>query len=90
MYVENIVIGTPLVTPESIFSSSHDDWINNEEPKTFYTEERFLPKILVQAGISKSANEIRRNRSDLIRNMDELSYEEIKIGKRKIFILVGN
>lgn len=89
MYVENIVIGKPIVSPESIFSSSNADWINNEEPKTFYTEERFLPKLLVQAGITKSANEIRRNRPDLVRTLDKLSYEEIKIGKRMIFILVG-
>lgn len=89
MYIENIVIGKPIVTPESIFSSSHEDWIDNEEPKTLFTEERFLPKALVQAGIAKSANEIRRNRPDLVRVMNELAYEEIKIGKRMIFLLVG-
>lgn len=89
MYVENIVINTPLVSPESMFSSSHEDWITNEEPKTFYTTEVFLPKVLARAGIVKSSNEVRRNRPDLIKILYQYDYLEIKYGKRKLFILVG-
>lgn len=62
----------------------------NEKEKTYYTEERFLPKILVEIGATKSVNEIRRNRKDLLVTLNELAYLEIKLGKRRLFILVGN
>ena len=90
MYIENIVIGTPIVPPCSIFGENLTDWDTNEKDKTHYTEERFLPKILVDIGATKSISEIRRNRKDLVVNLDGLSYKEIKLGKRKFFILVGN
>lgn len=90
MYIENIVIGTPIVPPCSIFGKNLSDWDTNEKDKTHYTEERFLPKILVDIGATKSVSEIRRNRKDLVVNLDGLSYKEIKLGKRKFFILVGN
>lgn len=90
MYIENIVIGTPIVPLCSIFGKNLSDWDTNEKDKTHYTEERFLPKILVDIGATKSVSEIRRNRKDLVVNLDELSYKEIKLGKRKFFILVGN
>ena len=32
-YIENIVIGTPIVKPESMFSSSDDDWNTVEKEK---------------------------------------------------------
>ena len=67
-----------------------EDWEKNEKEKTFYTEERFLPKILVEIGATKSISEIRRNRKDLMITLDELDYKEIKLGKRRIFVLVGN
>ena len=89
MYFENVVIGNPIVEPESIFAKDLDDWEKVEKEKTFYTNERFLPKILVEIGVAPSANEIRRNRKDLVKTLNELEYLEIKYGKKKIFILVG-
>ena len=50
-YIENIVINSPLLSPEYMFSSSHEDWINVEQDKTYYTEETFLPKIMIEIGI---------------------------------------
>lgn len=88
-YVENIVIGKPIVDPFDMFAKNMEDWDKNEKEKTYYTEERFLPKILVEIGATKSVNEIRRNRKDLIVTLNDLAYMEIKLGKRRLFILVG-
>lgn len=33
---------------------------------------------------------LRKNRPDLVRSLDKLDFEEIKIGKKKFWILVGN
>lgn len=65
MHIENIVIGSPIVEPSTIFSYDLDDWQNNEEAKTYYTEERYLPKILKKIGFVNSTSEVRRNRKDL-------------------------
>lgn len=88
-YIENVVINSPLVPPEEIFASSHEDWINMEQDKTCYTEETFLPRIMVELGIVKSVNEVRRNKPGLVKELNEYDYLEIKWGKRKLFILVG-
>lgn len=88
-YIENIVINSPLVSPEEIFALSYEDWINVEQDKTYYTEETFLPKIMVELGIVKSVNEVKRNKPDFVRELNEYDYLEIKWGKRKLFILVG-
>lgn len=88
-YVENIVIGKPIVDPCDMFTKNMEDWEKNEKEKTYYTEERFLPKILVEIGATKSVNEIRRNRKDLVVTLNDLAYLEIKLGKRRLFILVG-
>lgn len=77
-YIENIVINSPLLSPEDMFSSSHEDWINVEQDKTYYTEETFLPKIMVEIGIVKSINEVRRNKPNLLMNLDKPDYIEIK------------
>ena len=72
-----------------MFAKNMEDWEKNEKEKTYYTEERFLPKILVEIGATKSVNEIRRNRKDLMVTLNDLAYLEIKLGKRRLFILVG-
>lgn len=41
MYIENIVIGTPIDDPEKLLSSSISDWIHNEKDKTLFTQETF-------------------------------------------------
>lgn len=89
MYIENIVIGKPLVNEVGIFSKDSNDWINIEQLKTYYTEERFLPKLLVECGIVKSVSEVLRNKPQFKITLNEYDYIEIKWGKRKLFILVG-
>lgn len=89
MYVENIVIGTPIVEPSLIFGKDQDDWILYEQEKTYFTKEQFLPRILVDIGVAPSVSEVRRNRKDLVKALDKLDYLEIKYGKRRLFILVG-
>lgn len=90
-YIENIVIGTPIVDPASMFSSSDDDWNATEKEKTYYTNERFLPRILVDIGIYPSTSEIRRNKPQLIQSLDNLDFiDGLKANKkRKLWILIG-
>lgn len=91
MYIENIVIGKPLVDASTMFAVDETDWFFNEESKTYFTNERFLPRILVDIGIYPSVSEIRRNRPDLVRTLDKLDFiEKLKVGKKKwVWILVG-
>ena len=91
MYIENIVIGNPIVEPSKMFSKDEDDWNNVEKEKTYFTEERFLPRILVNIGIYPSVNEIRRNKPELMVNLDKLDFIDcLKVSKkRKVWILVG-
>ncbi len=92
MYVENIVIGNPIVEPSIMFASNIVDWDKVEKEKTYYTEERFLPRILVNLGIYPSINEVRRNRPDLVVALNKLDFlDNLKVSKkRKLWILVGN
>lgn len=91
MYVENIVIGKPLVEPCLMFARDDEDWENIEKEKTYFTEERFLPRILVETGLYPSINEIRRNKPELMITLDKLDFiSELKVKKKhKIWILVG-
>ena len=41
MYIENIVIGNPIVEPSIMFAADEDDWNKVEREKTYYTEERW-------------------------------------------------
>lgn len=91
MYVENIVIGNPIADPSSIFAKDENDWNSVEKEKTYFTEERFLPRILVNIGIYPSVNEIRRNKPELMVTLDKLDFIDcLKVSKkRKVWILVG-
>ena len=89
MIYENIVIGKPIVSEIDMFALDENDWERLEKEKTLYTNERFLPKVMVEAGIVKSVNEVRRNKKEFVRRLNGLEYLEIKWGKRKLFILVG-
>lgn len=90
-YIENIVIGTPVASPESMFATDDADWKNVEEEKTYFTEDRFLPKILVDLGIYPSISEIRRNRKDLVVTLDNVCFiDKLKVSKKRtVYILVG-
>lgn len=91
MYVENIVIGKPIVEPFTMFSLNEEDWNRTEKEKTYYTDERFLPRILVNIGIYPSVNEIRRNKPELMIELNQLDFfDNLKVSKkRRLWILVG-
>ena len=91
MYIENIVIGKPIVEPSIMFSLDEDDWERIEKEKTYYTDERFLPRILVDIGIYPSVSEIRRNKPELMVTLDKLDFiDNLKVSKkRRLWILVG-
>ena len=91
MYIENIVIGRPIVEPSAMFSLDEDDWERLEKEKTYYTDERFLPRILVDIGIYPSVSEIRRNKPELMVELNKLDFiDNLKVSKkRRLWILVG-
>lgn len=91
MYVENIVIGKPVVELQQLFAADKNDWKRIEKEKTYYTEERFLPRILVDIGIYPSVSEIRRNKPQLMITLDHLDFmDEVKVSKkRKLWIAIG-
>lgn len=90
-YIENIVIGKPIAVPSLMFAADNRDWIENESEKTYCTEERYLPRILVDLGIYPSINEIRRNKPELMINMNKIDFiDGLKIKKKRwVWILVG-
>ena len=91
MYIENIVVGKPVVDPQQLFALDEDDWNRVEKEKTYYTEERFLPRILVDIGIYPSISEIRRNKPQLVINLNHVDFMDgLKVSKkRKLWIAVG-
>jgi len=89
MIPENIVIGNPIIEPHEIFAYSLKDWEEIEKEKTVFETERFLPRILAKYSIMKSVSEVKRNRSDLWVTLDKMDFLSVKIGKKKIFILIG-
>ena len=89
-HIENIVIGQPLVKPSEMFSADIEDWNSNESDKTYYTNERYLPRILVDLGIYPSTSEIKRNKPELVCTLDKLDFLMIKPKKKiPLWILVG-
>lgn len=91
IYIENIVIGKPIVTPQEMFALDENDWLRIEQEKTYYTSEIFLPRILVELGIYPSISEIRRNKPNLMVSLDNVDFiDNLKVSKkRRLWILVG-
>ena len=89
-YIENIVIGTPLVSAKELLSANDSDWANVEFEKTIFTNERYLPNILVQLGIYPSISEIRRNKPELMIRLDKIDFINIKPKKKHpLWIIIG-
>lgn len=88
MYIENIVIGNPVYSVNELLSFNNKDW-EIEKEKTYFTNERYLPRILVDIGVVKSANEVRKNKPQMNITLDKLDFMEIKWGKKKLWIVVG-
>jgi len=81
MIPNNIVIGTPLVDLKLL-------GIEDDEITVFETE-RFLPKLLKEYGLFKSTSQIRKNRPDLFIELDKIDFIELKIGHKRLWIIVG-
>ena len=89
-YIENIVIGIPLVSAKELLSANDNDWVDVEFEKTIFTNERYLPNILVQLGIYPSISEIRRNKPELMIKLDKIDFINIKPKKKHpLWIVVG-
>lgn len=85
----NIVIGKPLVPIEELLAYDKKDWETLESRVTYFTQTRYLPAVLKEAGITSSASEIRRNRPDLCITLDTPTCFDLKIGGKKLYVVVG-
>lgn len=85
---QNVVIGTPLICPSQLLASSEKDW-EDEEKCTLFTNTRFLPAVMKEAGIVKATSEVRRNRPDLCVTLATPDCINLKWGKRWLYIIVG-
>lgn len=92
MYIENIVIGEPLVHPAELLAENKEDWENVEKEKTFFTNETYLPKILVEISISNSVSQVRKNSPQLNITFDisKPDFFKIKISKKRfLYVIIG-
>lgn len=88
--IQNIVIGNPLVEPWKLISSTKEEFEQYDKRYTLFTNERFLPALLVEAGIASSRSEVRRNKPELWIDLNTVSCMWVKWGKQKLFIVIGN
>lgn len=86
---QNVVIGKPLIEPWKLISITEEEFERFDRKETLFTEERFLPAILVETGIVKSRGEVRRNKPELCITLDKLDCLWVKWGKHKLWIVVG-
>lgn len=86
---QNVVIGKPLVDPSSLLACNQTDWEENEKKNTLFTEIRFLPAVMKEAGIVSSTGEVRRNRSELCVTLNTVDCLNIKWGKKRLYIIIG-
>ena len=86
---QNVVIGNPIIPASQLLAYDARDWEENEKDQTLFTKTRFLPAVMKEAGIVKSTGEVIRNRKDLVITMDHPDFMEIKWGKKRLFIVVG-
>lgn len=84
----NIVIGNPVCEPWQMFSKSVEEWERDDKKQTLFTDTKFLPAVLVEAGIVKSISEVRRNKPELMINLNNTDFLEIKWGKKRVFIQI--
>lgn len=86
---QNVVIGKPLIEPWQLISIDEEEFEKFDRKETLFTDERFLPAILVETGIVKSRGEVRRNKPELCVTLDKLDCLWVKWGKHKLWIVVG-
>lgn len=85
----NVVVGKPIVDASSLLAVDKKDWEENEKKNTLFTETRFLPAIMKEAGIVQSIGEVRRNKPELCILLEKLGCINLKWGKKFLFIVVG-
>ena len=86
---QNVVVGRPIVEPLELLAFNEKDWEENEKASTLFTETRFLPAIMKEAGLVQSTGEVRRNKPELYITLDKLDCINLKWGKKFLFIVVG-
>jgi len=74
----DVIIGKPLVSP---------DVLSLDSP--IYSSERYLPRLLVELGVFPSMGQVKKNRPDLCIRLDATDCLEFRIGKRHLYIVVG-
>lgn len=89
MVFENVVIGKPICDFENLFAFDSADWKQNEQKKTYFTNERFLPAIMVKCGLVKNISEVKRNQPKLCITLENPDFLQIKWGKKFLFVCVG-
>lgn len=87
--IQNIVIGDPLVDAWQLLASDMEDWENNESGQTLFTKEHNLARALKEAGVVPSVSEVRRNRPELFRTLNEIDCFWVKWGKHHVYVVVG-
>lgn len=85
----NVVIGKPLVDPKTLLALDDLDWKNNEQPQTLFTETRYLPAVMKEAGMVQSTSEVRKNRPDLNISLENPDCLWVKWGKKRLYVIVG-
>ena len=87
---QNVVIGIPLIEPWQLISSSKEEFETFDKQNTLFTDERFLPAILVETGIVKSRGEVKRNKPELWVTLNQPDCLLVKWGKQRLFVVIGN
>lgn len=62
----NVVVGKPIVDADSLIALDKTDWEENEKKNTLFTETRWLPAIMKEAGIVGSTGEVKRNKQSFV------------------------
>ena len=93
--IDNIIVGNPVVSNELLgIIPTEVNHISNE---------RFLPRLLVDAGICKSTSQVKQinkirlqstkitdpQEKNLWRTLDQLEFTRFKIGKHIFWLVVG-
>lgn len=87
--IENIVIGKPLVELHHLLGDNEND--TSFLKSTAFTNERFLPNILKDLGLVKSSSWVRKNKPNLMVELNEIGCIDIQLSKKKkpIHIIIG-
>lgn len=86
--VHIIIIGKLLVPEWKLFAYDDEDW-ELQKPFAYYTNDRYLPKILKDIGVVPSISEVRRNKPQYMITLDKPDYLELKWGNHPLWIGVG-